>query len=97
MRLISILFIFIVAFSVSVSAQDTKSVQSYQPLTSIIKIDGQVCQADNYEEFTVLLSLVTTVNRLKRDRAEKKLTENQYAEKVAVLIGEAKVKGVNVN
>jgi len=95
MRLISILFIFIVAFSVS--AQDTKSVQSYQPLTSIIKIDGQVCQADNYEEFTVLLSLVTTVNRLKRDRAEKKLTENQYAEKVAVLIGEAKVKGVNVN
>lgn len=95
MRLISILFIFIVAFSVS--AQDTKSVQSYQPLTSIIKIDGQVCQANNYEEFTVLLSLVTTVNRLKRDRAEKKLTENQYAEKVAVLIGEAKVKGVNVN
>jgi hypothetical protein len=95
MRLIAILFVLVVTFCVN--AQDTKSVQSYRPLTSIIKIDGQVCQADSYEEFTVLLSLVTTVNQLKRDRAEKKLTENQYAEKVAFLIGEAKVKGVNVN
>ena len=97
MRPVRFIALLIVVIAFSVMAQDTNTVQSYQPLTSIVKIEGQVCRASNYEEFQLLLSMVKTVNQLKKNRSEGKLTRDEYDSQVAVLLGSAKIKGVNVS
>jgi len=97
MRPVRLIALLIVVIAFSVSAQDTSSVQNSQPLTSIVKIEGQVCRASNYEEFQLLLSMVKTINQLKKDRSERRLTKEQYESQVTVLLGTAKAKGVNVS
>lgn len=92
MRLFIILFVAL--FTLSVSAQDTNSVQPSQPFMSFVKINGQTLQADNYDEYLTLKDLVEKVNDMRRLRSEGRMLKEDYDSKVAILLHEAETNGI---
>jgi hypothetical protein len=96
MRLIT-LFVVLVALTVSVNAQHDDQNKTRAPGTSIIKIDGKFLQANSYEEFKTLLRLTKSVNLLKKQRAEKRLTKEMYNNAVSALFDDAKIRGIVIN
>ena len=90
MRLITLLAVVVALLTVSVNAQDV-------PGSSTIKIDGKTLQASSYKEFQALLELTKSVNELKKQRAERRLTLDMYNNAVSVLFDKAVTQGIIIH
>ncbi len=61
------------------------------------KVDGQTAVAVGTKQHQALTSMITLVNLLKKQKAEKKIDGDQYDSQVAALMEHAKAMGVTIN
>ena len=64
---------------------------------SIVIVDGKSMIAKNRHEFQVLCSMVDMVNVLKRVKAKKGISGEQYNDQVAALLNHAEALGIKIN
>ena len=64
---------------------------------SFAKIEGKTAVAVGTRQHQALTSMITLINLLKKQKAEKKIDQTLYNEKVASFIEHAKAMGVTIN
>ena len=64
---------------------------------SFARIEGKTAVAIGTREHQALTSMITLVNLLKKQKAEKKIDGDSYDSQVAALIEHAKAMGVTIN